>query len=257
MNCNEFQNQLAAAIEKHGPTANERIALSVHLQSCDSADCARAWSDYELLSGALEHWREDVPQVDMKARVVLALRQPATGAGPHPTSQQLQANYALVREPAPSVRPRPRHSWTTFAATAAALLLLASVMTLSRPASEQLASRDKPESHIPPAVIAENDGTDAARVLPETADDPPAGTEQPAHRFGSIYASIPLSASEFVTDAVVFVVPADLTDPDEEPTRADVWAARVGDRLEPIGRELGTAFESLLEAVPKSSPRLL
>lgn len=241
MNCNEFQHELARAVESHGPTANEMAAFARHLESCQSEACREQWDHAELLTGAIGRWREAVPTVDLTDRVMARL------CGPDEREQAagspLRTRYALVRDPSVSSDSRPAASgsraWTAIATVAAMLLVVFSTMTLTSPDGRDLAMRDQPAQQ----VAGSNDGASSAyaplphqgRVLADT------------------YASMPLNATRFLTDTVVLMVPADLADSDEPPSRANEWTERLGEQWEPIGRGLSSAWEVLIDVVPESS----
>ena len=71
-----------------------------------------------------------------------------------------------------------------------------------------------------------------------------------------VYAGVPQSATEFVTDAMVMFVPADFSDAeDEAPTRSEQWRVRLGEQLEPLGREFDSAVDALLEVVSQPEQR--
>ena len=237
MNCNEFQQRLEQAVESRGPTANEVAAFARHLEHCDSQECATRWADHERLAAVSSQWQQSVPVVDLVNRVVSELRQPSSQT-PERHAVPLRATYGVATEPTTSTRLRSNPTratgplWPALATAAAAVLLMLSLLTLTQPST-----------------------TDVAVVEPPVPTEQMAPVDEsfpiPAPRRS--YASMPLSATEFMTDAVVLVVPADLSEPDEEPSRADLWADRLGQRLEPIGRELSNTFQTLLHAVPKSS----
>lgn len=270
MNCREFQQQLEEAVESQGPTANEVAAFTRHLQECTNATCTAQWRQTRLLDAAIGQWRDCVPTADLSDRVLNELcqtdmqqmgRRPAETGLPQQAPESdlrppLQATYGLVREPSATVGPSTRKEaggpslWITLGTVAAGLLLMLSLLTVNQPgqpATGEMAADGGPEVETPVVAIVDDDANDVSPV-PEDGVD-----RQSRRMFGGAYAAMPLSATEFVTDAVVLVVPADLSDPDEEPSRADVWADRIGKRWEPIGRELSSAFEALIDVVPKSS----
>lgn len=252
MNCDEFQKQLERAVEAKGPTVNEIAAFEHHIQDCGSESCAERWTDCQSLLAATRAWRTATPQVDLTQRVVDELRMsPIQSAWTH--SRPLRPEYRMVNdlsEPSvsrkarrinQSARTEPGGGTWVLGTVAASLLLIFSLLTLTHP--------------VPTEVAGGNEHRDAAEapVVVSSQKDPAQVKSRSRELFGRPYATMPLSATEFVTDAVVLVVPADLSDPEEEPTAADVWADRLGKKLEPIGRELSSAFEALIDAVPKSS----
>jgi hypothetical protein len=237
MNCNEFQRQLERAVESRGPTANEVAAFARHLERCTSPQCAERWADHERLTVATRQWQQSVPVVDLVNRVVNELRRQPSIPAADRHAVALRATYGTVRTPATSAprrsNSRPsRRPWPIFATAAAAVLLMTSLLTLTRPPATDVAII------VPPPQTVPRDAEPVASPVSERSRS---------------YASMPLSATEFMTDAVALVVPADLSEPGEEPSRADVWADRLGQRLEPIGRELSNTFETLLHVVPKTS----
>jgi hypothetical protein len=243
MNCSEFQQRLEQAVEAHGPTAGEQAALAEHLASCPTDQCGRLWQQTALIANAVRCWKEEVDEVDLTDCVLVRLSEEDAVRRGREAALTLEPRYAFVREPAP-VRSAGQPSsrlWVSMVTLAAALLLVLSVLTLRGPATRDMAS-------LPPASA---DRLVAADEVPQgdLAAGPAGG---PHGRLAGTYASMPLSATQFLTDAVVLVVPADLSDPEEEPSPADVWADRLGKRWEPIGRELNRSLELLMEAVPRT-----
>ena len=242
MNCNEFQQRLDEVIESHGPTANEVAALANHLETCGDTMCAQRWADQERLTAATSQWRLNVPTVDLVNQVVDELRE-SSNAATNGRSLTLRATYGAVSEPARS-RPSGRQ-------------LIRATVGVDRPGVGS--SRGVDDALTADGVATDGNGHGRDREPSPTADgryDDASlvrATQRSPSPLGQTYASMPLSATEFVTDAVVLVVPADLSEPNEEPTRADLWADHLGRRLEPIGRELNSALETLMHAVPKSS----
>ena len=243
MNCNEFQERLEQALDDHGPNADQSIPLRAHVQQCGNRDCADLWERQQLLTQATAAWRRAVPRVDLVDRVVGELCQGAEA--PEQDSRppaRVEAKYGLVRIPsAPKPAREPvdsastRHGWGAVVAGVAALALVAVLMgrphetptTARHDASESAANEESTQTG--------DSGESTTRAMMES------------------YANIPVSATELVTDAVVMVVPADLTESDDEPSRVAVWADQLEEQWEPIGKELSSAFEVLLKVVPPAS----
>jgi hypothetical protein len=243
MNCSEFQQRLEQAVEAHGPTAGEQAALEEHLTSCPTDECGRLWQQTTLISDAVRCWKVEVDPLDLTDRVLVRLRDEAAVRRYREAAPTLEPRYAFVREPSPvrlAEQPSSRRS-VSMVTLAAALLLVLSVLTLRGPAPRDLASL--------PLAPADRD---VASDEVSQRDLPAVITGGRHGRLAGTYAAMPLSATQFLTDAVVLVVPADLSDPEEEPSPADVWADRLGKRWEPIGRELNRSLELLIEAVPRT-----
>lgn len=250
MNCHEFARDLKDAIESHGPTANEVAAYAHHAENCDTAQCKLLWEETELLLCATSAWQADVPIVDLTDRVVAELRS-SWSASPQPSFPPLQASYGVARELKTTDQPTARKSspfpskWITLASLVAAVLLLVPLLTLSQPGGTELAN----SSPVVPQD-AEASPVDNRRIEEEAIV---VADRAPRRRLEATYAVMPLSATEFVTDAVVLVVPGDLSDSEDETSRPRIWADRLARQWEPIGRGLSSAFDALMEAVPKSS----
>jgi hypothetical protein len=242
MNCSEFQQRLEQSVEGHGPTPGEQAALAEHLASCPAQECGRLWAEAALLTGAVRCWRDEVPDIDLSDRVLDGLREAVDVERALQSAPPLEARYALVRQPAP---PRPAESpggwWISLATLAAALLLVLSVLTLRGPGTPELASS---------GAVPEQD--DIAADSLALQDQPPTPILESRGRLAGTYAAMPLSATQFLTDAVVLVIPADLSDPEEEPASTDFWADRLGKHWAPIGRELNRSLEVLIDVLPRS-----
>lgn len=250
MNCSEFQQRLEEAVENHGPTAAERVALVEHLEGCSEQECRQVWQQAEAVAQAVRCWREDVVQVDLSESVLGRLRSEQAARLAREEVPTLEPRYALVRDPAPAAgtaatSSSPGRIGISVATLAAGLLLVLSVLTLSGPAHRETASTGNFPRH---SVAAVDQLPQRDRPSHEVAGVP----QRAGGRLAGSYASMPLSATQFLTDAVVLVVPGDLTDPEEEPSPADAWAERLEKRWEPIGRELNRSLEVLMEAVPRS-----
>jgi hypothetical protein len=242
MNCSEFEQRLERAFEAHGPTASEQAALAEHLASCPTPSCRRLGNEAALLTRTVRSWQEDVPEIDLADRVLGDLREAVNIGRALQSVPPLQARYALVREPSPArsaERPAaPR--WGSMMMLAAALLLVLSVLTLRSPTRPEVASSNAPAPNS------------AAGVRSPQQDPPPASGGEPRGQLAGSYAAMPLSATQFLTDAVVLVVPADLSDPEDEASPTEAWAQRLEKRWEPIGRELNRSLEVLIQVLPRS-----
>lgn len=245
MNCSEFERRFAESIESRAFVPDERAALAHHLEACPGEQCRQLWQHSELLAQAIGRWRKDVPQADLADRIVEELRDLEAAERARAAAPALQSRYALVQVP-PSrftgVSTGPKSgTWVALSTLAAALVLVLSVLTLSNPATRHMASTGGP---TPTSAVAEVPLAPQSRAV-DPAEGAPRG-------LSLSYSSVPLSATRFLTDAVVLVVPADLSEPGEEPSRADIWADKLEERWEPIGRELSSALDALLKAVPRT-----
>jgi hypothetical protein len=246
MNCSDFQSQLEQAIEMHGPASSEKTVLARHFESCHQQHCRRLWEQTELLARALRDWQVETTDINLTHRVIEQLHVLEAAERVRDAAPRLEPRYALVHVPpsatSAGASPPGNGVWVSLATLAAALLLVLSILTLSGPATrQQVATSTEPPTNN---LVAGDPSPPADQPAASVAGTPGGRTRS--------YSSMPLSATQFLTDAVVLVVPADLSDPDEEPTPADVWADRLGKRWEPIGRELSSALEALLDAVPGS-----
>lgn len=128
MNCHEFENRLeneltglpqVRSTEPGGSQISlpSDSALAAHLTEC--AACREIWEEMHLVGEAVRVWRDAVPSVDLKDRVLVELRQ----AKLQPASQDL----AINAEPARSLSASERSS--TWRRAAIAALLLAGIGT--------------------------------------------------------------------------------------------------------------------------------
>src|SRR5690606_24557754 len=143
MNCNDFRQRLEQACEAHGPTGVEQAALAEHLETCREEGCRQLWQQMELLAHAVPCWRQDVAEVDLSDGVLARLRREQAVWLAREAAPTLEPRYALVRDPLPtaaSPRARGNGLWISFVTSAAALLLVMAVLTLSSPAPREVAS---------------------------------------------------------------------------------------------------------------------
>lgn len=128
MNCHEFENRLENEIaglpricstEPGGTQISlpSDPALATHLTECPA--CRDIWDDMQLVGEAVRVWRDAVPRVDLKERVVAEWRQ----ANSQPESREL----AVTAERARSIPALERA--TNWRRAAIAALLLAGIGT--------------------------------------------------------------------------------------------------------------------------------
>ncbi len=259
MNCNDFHRQLTAVIEEHRPTTDMSSALAQHREHCDDSACLQAWADFELLAAIIPVWQASVPETSLVQGVVSRL---CDCVDDRPEEPILVAAVKGERKPVSQIVPNlngssssrveltsrvsdddtreSRRSLLALLVAVACLLLFVPLLRLGGIPKIDVAEQALPEA--PTSVAVEE-------MLVAT---------EPVHVSKVVrgYAGVPQSATEFVTDAMVLFIPADLSGPeDEEPSRAGQWRGRLGEQLEPIGRELGTAVDAFLEAVSEPPMR--
>ena len=254
MNCNEFRTGLSAIVESREPCPDKWHRLREHAHLCRQTDCQQLWADEALLATVVPVWRSDVPPVSLAARVLSELRQAPgvdiqtqTPADVPTLAQRDMNSHPTIRRPS-LASDRPARLWLALATSAASLLLIVSLFGTG-------GERPPVESVTAPS----------AQNLLVQQDDTPPETEGAAavSKVVRTYAGVPQTATEFVTDTMVLFLPTDLSELNESdphgaqpPSRPAVWRGRLGEQLEPWGRELGTAFDAIWEAVsdpPESS----
>ncbi len=233
MNCNQFLSELDAAVEHRQRLSETDIHLADHAGSCQQADCATRWTDAEFLEEVIPVWRDAVPPVELTDRVLAALR-------PQRGPQSIVSVRGSSRTPQPAhVDHQSSGGLMAVVTAAAACLLVGTLLSLGSLNGTQTAGKVSATSHplssLPARVVQTQTTTTAA----------------PQRRS---YVAFAQNATEVVTDTLVLVVPAGLSNADDEddPSHTSAWVDTWERRLEPLGRELSSALHAVLEVVPKS-----
>lgn len=246
MNCEEFQIHLYSAVENRDHHCSS-VNIGEHVQNCETAACQQAWAEYQLLSNVVSVWQASLQQIQLADGVIDRLRG-ATGSvcsivQSHSAPEcggDLDGKTFIDRETVTSITSRKRHAGirgiAALACAAACVLLLVPLLRLVSSPEFELAHMNRKGRASSGSEI----GPDQTRRTSTVG----------------LYAGVPQSATEFVTDAMVLFVPADLSDSEEEPpTRSEQWRGRLSEQLEPISRELGTAVDAFLKVVNQPQQR--
>ncbi len=231
MNCDRFHHRLEAAILARQPLVDLDEGVLAHATTCAQPTCQSLWDEARGLSDLIPVWQAGVPRASLVQQVVSTLRDASQAGETFPRIQRL-----------PLVSPVHAHNaqqvLAVVTAAAASCLLAASLWLTGFAGSTTVArslQREGRSTLATPSsagVVARPSATDQKKSLVAMAQ----------------------SATEMMTDTVVLVIPAGLamSDEEDEPRHTSAWVNAWGRRLEPLGRELSTAVEAVLEAVPKS-----
>lgn len=265
INCTEFSRLLAEAVESHQSVAS--AALREHATQC--ADCRVSWLDALLVDRAVAQWKSGVPTADLADTVLfrLAAQEPAISV---PTSPSF-AGPLLTTSPSKTRRLVTRRTLVTLTASTAVICVAILVMRPGRPSQSPESSvvTVQPLKHQSVARQSEIAKSESQRLPtnePATslADSKPGGRRAAAKSTGndarvdslvrdagSAYFNLASEAADAVTAVTVLVPPPDSSD---APLNADVneerWVDEVQRELAPVTRQLGQAFEFLIQAVP-------
>jgi len=253
MNCTEFELKLTAAVESHQSLDSRE--LEAHLADC--ADCRVRWEEYALLEQAVSVWRESTPPIDIVDAVVAELA--FDGNGPIETPRAAKP-YSVGAEPQheetarrnlPTGRVHPRRLFrSVMSACVVAAAVLIAVFTL--PTSDSTPGNGP----LPPLV--ENPAPDPD--IPETVAGPVLDADDDLDTLlldaGGAYLVLARDAVDVVADATLSFpstqrenVTTQRNQSIDAPTASD-WVDKFEDELAPVGRNLGQAFDFLIEAVP-------
>lgn len=138
LNCNEFDDRLAAAVAERTPVPP---GLAAHAADCPR--CAAAWEEHLLIDRLAGQWAEDVPEVDLADRILERWRaeQSVHTVGP-------AAKIAGVSKRGTSRLSAGSRRFAVVAAVTAVVLLLAVPVFLT-PDSAPVSSQDGTAGTVP------------------------------------------------------------------------------------------------------------
>lgn len=242
LDCCQFEKLLEQAVEQRQAPGAE---LRDHALSCET--CRTLWEEFLILEEAIPAWTAARPTVDLVDAVMHAM---ATDTETTTAPKKIEPLVALTvaGSQEPDAPRRRRFVLPAIATTAAALLLVSAVFYLVRPKA------DEPQiAAVPPDISLGRSGATPRIQL----EQPPSEMTVVVADAGSAYLQLASSAASAITDgAALFPSTKLIADATPKPNpNQKSWIQKFETNLEPLQKDLGSAFEFLFEApAPEPSP---
>ncbi len=215
MNCDEFQKQLEAAIDRQldgGSGANAdresvMAALEAHATGCET--CRESWQDFVLLERAVADWRTRPRTLQLSSDFTERVLREAFAAGLRP--DETASTSAGQTKPAPvrtsgttasvTREPKPLRAWEILVTVA---LVLIAVLVVFRDGGNQIVQDDsKPNPSSPFDSPTDNELVDLSDLLSDAKIVLSSLTERASEKAGGFRVFVPDVTNSFTLDGGV------------------------------------------------------
>jgi hypothetical protein len=242
-NCGQFETLLEQAVEQRQPLAPE---LRDHAASC--VTCRALWDEFQILEEAIPAWSASAPSVNLVDSVMSGLAAERTGSK---SADSIAPLVALTVADSSREEPprRRRFLFAAAATTVAALLLVSAGFYFARPAA------DAPQiANTPPQIVVPN--LNRPMATPPIEQSPSEISVMVADA-GTAYLQLASNAAAAVTEGVALFPSTKLVaDASPKPSsNRKSWVQQFEKNLQPLQKDIGSAFEFLFEApAPDAAP---